>query len=75
MRVAQHKLTRCTNTRRKTEEQGYTARCAEPGARCANTRRLNCPCTNALRVAPVQAARCAKDRKLNRPHSLNCALR
>ncbi|MCI76794.1 hypothetical protein A2U01_0098064, partial [Trifolium medium] len=37
---------------RKTEEQGYAARCAEPAACCANARRLNCPCTIALRVAP-----------------------
>ncbi|MCI33391.1 hypothetical protein A2U01_0054608, partial [Trifolium medium] len=53
---------------RKIEEQGYAAR-------CANARRLNCPCTIALHVAPIQDARCAKDRKLNRPHNLNCVLR
>ncbi|MCI53603.1 hypothetical protein A2U01_0074850, partial [Trifolium medium] len=48
-------------------KQAYTARCAGPAARYANARRLNCPCTNALRVEPKQAARCADSRKLNRP--------
>ncbi|MCI94137.1 hypothetical protein A2U01_0115435 [Trifolium medium] len=32
-------------TERKTDEQGYTARCTGPAARCANARRSNCPCT------------------------------
>ncbi|MCI68236.1 hypothetical protein A2U01_0089495, partial [Trifolium medium] len=36
----------------KQEKQSYTARCAEPAARCANTRRLNRSGTLALRVAP-----------------------
>ncbi|MCI50097.1 hypothetical protein A2U01_0071341, partial [Trifolium medium] len=60
--------------KKTTRKHNYTARCAGPAVRCANARRLNCHCTNALRVAPIQAARCTKNRKLNRPHSLNYAL-
>ncbi|MCI96152.1 hypothetical protein A2U01_0117452, partial [Trifolium medium] len=51
----------------KSQKQGYTARCAGLAARCANARRSNCPCVNALRVAPEQAAHCADIRRLNCP--------
>ncbi|MCI52253.1 hypothetical protein A2U01_0073497, partial [Trifolium medium] len=47
----------------------------DPLARCANNRKLNCPCTIALRVAPAQA-RALRQRQKAKPlpqHELRVA--